>query len=138
MRSDEEIRRDVEAELRWEPGIDSRDIGVAVKEGIVALAGSVRSYGERWDAEKATSNVAKHGVTFPESVTVFGDPLEFVIADPDHSQDECRFLSIGLSAAGRLLVVAYTEREGRIRIINARKATPKERRQYESTGSPRR
>jgi osmotically-inducible protein OsmY len=57
MRSDEEIRRDVEAELKWEPGIDSRDIGVAVKEGIVALTGSVRSYAERWDAEKATKRI---------------------------------------------------------------------------------
>jgi len=91
-----------------------------------------------WDAQKAASNVAKHGVTFPEAMTVFGDPLEFTIPDPHHSEDECRFLSIGLSATGRLLVVAYTERGGRIRIINAREATPRERRQYESTGSPRR
>jgi hypothetical protein len=92
-----------------------------------------------WDAEKAASNLAKHGVTFPEAMTVFGDPLESVIADPDRSEDECRFLSMGLSAAGRLLVVvAYTERQDRIRIISARKATPRERRQYESTVSPKR
>jgi len=91
-----------------------------------------------WDAKKADSNVAKHGVTFPEAMTVFGDPLEIAIADPDHSEEEFRFLSIGQSALGRLLVVAYTEREGRTRIINAREATPRERRQYESARSPKR
>jgi hypothetical protein len=91
-----------------------------------------------WDAQKAASNVAKHGVTFPEAMTVFGDPLELAIADPHHSEGEFGFLSIGLSATGRLLVVAYAEREGRTRVINAREATPRERRQYESTGSPRR
>jgi hypothetical protein len=64
-----------------------------------------------WDAQKAASNVAKHGVTFPEAMTVFGDPLELAIADPDHSEGEFRFLSIGQSAIGRLLVVAYAERE---------------------------
>jgi uncharacterized DUF497 family protein len=91
-----------------------------------------------WDAKKADANVAKHGVTFSEAMTVFGDPLELVIADPSHSQDEFRFLSMGRSALGRLLVVAYTEREGRTRIINAREATPRERRQYESTRSTKR
>ncbi len=91
-----------------------------------------------WNADKAASNVVKHGVTFAEAMTVFGDPLELAIADPDHSQGEPRFLSIGLSAEGRLLVVAYAERKGRTRIINAREATPRERRQYESRGSPRR
>jgi hypothetical protein len=91
-----------------------------------------------WDADKAASNVPKHGVTFAEAMTVFGDPLELAIVDPDHSEGELRFLSIGLSAAGQLLVVAYTEREGRTRIINAREATSRERKQYESTRSPRR
>ncbi len=91
-----------------------------------------------WDADKAASNVAKHGDTFAEAMTVFGDPLELAIVDPDHSEGELRFLSIGLSAAGQLLVVAYTEREGRTRIINAREATSRERKQYESTRSPRR
>jgi len=89
-----------------------------------------------WDAAKAASNADKHGVTFAEAMTVFGDPLELTIGDPDHSQGEFRFLSIGFSAEKRLLVVAYTEREGRTRIINAREATPRERRKYESTGSP--
>ena len=63
---------------------------------------------------------------------MFGDPLEVMIPDPVHSSEEARFLSIGLSKAGRLLVVAYTEREGRIRIISAREAAPSERRHYES------
>ena len=86
-----------------------------------------------WDPDKAAANVEKHGVEFSEAMTVFGDPLELTIADPDHSEGEFRFLSIGISAAGRLLVVAYTERETRTRIINAREVTPMERKQYEST-----
>lgn len=90
-----------------------------------------------WDAKKAESNAAKHGVSFTEAMTVFGDPLEFVIFDPDHSEDESRFISMGQSALGRLLVVAYTERESRVRIINAREAAPKERRLYESNRSPK-
>jgi len=91
-----------------------------------------------WDADKAASNLDKHGVSFAEAMTVFGDPLELAIPDPDHSESEFRFLSIGLSVLGRLLVVAYTEREGRTRIINARKATSRERKQYESKESSRR
>jgi hypothetical protein len=65
-------------------------------------------------------------------MTVFNDALEVMIPDPAHSAAELRFVSIGLSEAGRLLVVTYTERGTRIRIINARQATPRERRQYES------
>ena len=87
-----------------------------------------------WDAEKATSNLSKHGVSFAEAITVFGDPLEVMIPDPTHSQGELRFVSIARSEAGRLLAVAYTERDQRIRIISAREATPRERRQYESKG----
>lgn len=85
-----------------------------------------------WDAGKAVSNLAKHGVSFPEAMSVFGDPLEITIADPVHSRQERRFVSIGLSEVRRLLVVVYTEREGRIRIISAREAAPRERRHYES------
>jgi uncharacterized protein len=84
-----------------------------------------------WDGAKAAANLAKHGVSFPEAMGVFGDPLEVTIPDPVHSDEEARFVSIGLSV-GRLLVVAYTEREGRIRIISAREAAPRERRHYES------
>jgi hypothetical protein len=85
-----------------------------------------------WDAGKAASNLLKHGVSFTEAMTLFGDPLEVTIPDPDHSEGESRFVSIGRSAPGRLLVVAYTEREGRVRLISAREATPKERSNYES------
>ena len=88
-----------------------------------------------WDPEKAAANLKSHGVEFSEAMTVFGDPLELTIPDPDRSEGELRFLSMGLSTAGRLLVVAYTERERRTRIINAREATRKERKQYESTRS---
>lgn len=86
-----------------------------------------------WDPVKAAKNAAKHGVEFTEAMTVFGDPLEVTIPDPEHSVEERRFLSMGESSAGRLLVVAYTEREGRIRIISAREATAQERKTYEVT-----
>ena len=63
-----------------------------------------------WDVTKAESDVEKHGVSFAEAMTVFGESLEVTIPDPDHSEDEFRFLSVGCSGQGRLLVVAYTER----------------------------
>ncbi len=85
-----------------------------------------------WDIAKAESNLEKHTVSFAEAMTIFGDPLELTIPDPDHSEGEFRFVSLGRSGQGRLLVVAYTEREGRIRLISAREAAPKERRKYES------
>ena len=91
-----------------------------------------------WDPAKAAENAAKHGVDFVEASTVFGDPLEVTIPDPDHSMGEARFLSLGLSAEARVLVVAYTERKGTIRIIHARVAEPKERRTYESGQKARR
>jgi uncharacterized DUF497 family protein len=85
-----------------------------------------------WDPAKAAGNLKKHGVGFAEAMTVFADPLEVTIRDPDHSEGETRCLSIGSSDEGRLVVVAYTERDGKIRIINAREAAPKEHRAYES------
>ena len=85
-----------------------------------------------WDSNKELRNIDKHGVSFTEASTVFGDPLEITISDPDHSIGELRFLSIANSSLNRLLVVSYTERGNRIRIISARPASPKERRQYES------
>jgi len=87
-----------------------------------------------WDPEKAALNLDKHGVEFAEATTIFADPLELTIADPVHSHEESRFLSVGKSLAMHVLLVSYTERENRIRIISARLATPRERRQYESTG----
>lgn len=86
-----------------------------------------------WDLAKAEVNERKHGVSFVEASTIFGDPLEMTIYDPDHSEDEHRFLSIGRSSNGRLIVVSYTEREqNRIRIINARTARAGEISRYES------
>lgn len=86
-----------------------------------------------WAYAKDKTNAVKHGVRFSEAATVFNDPLELTIADPNHSEGEHRFISLGRSEQDRLLVVAYTERENRIRIISARMATPKEVKQYEST-----
>ena len=85
-----------------------------------------------WDAKKAALNAVKHNVRFDEAITVFSDPLEMTISDQAHAH-EARFVSVGRSESGRLIVVTYTEREESVRIISARAATPKERRQYEST-----
>lgn len=84
-----------------------------------------------WDDDKASENEAKHGVSLPEAATVLADPLSITIPDPRHSQGEDRFLTLGRSYRGRLLVVWHTDRRGVIRIIGARPATPRERRDYE-------
>jgi uncharacterized DUF497 family protein len=84
-----------------------------------------------WDGAKAHSNERKHGVTFDEAATVLGDPQSITIADPMHSAVEDRFVDVGYSDRGRLLIVSYTERSGRIRIISCRKATSIERAVYE-------
>ena len=96
--------------------------------------GNIRPLEFEWDARKAALNLSKHGVDFAEAMTVFGGPFEATIPDPVHSRAELRFVSIGLSQAGRLPVVVYTEREGLIRIIGAQEFTPRERREYESQG----
>ncbi len=85
----------------------------------------------RWDSRKASENVRKHRVSFDEATTVFDDPLSIAIPDPDHSVGEQRFLLLGVSNRGRLLVVAHSERDDSIRIINARRADRQERRTYE-------
>ncbi len=84
-----------------------------------------------WDEAKAEENLAKHGVSFPEATTVFGDLLSATIPDPAHSVGEERFLTIGLSHQSRLLVVAHADRGDTIRIISARVATRAERKSYE-------
>lgn len=84
-----------------------------------------------WDPAKARRNAAKHGVTFEEAASVFLDPREISIFDPDHSITEDRFVSVGLSSRGRLLVVGYTERGRKIRLIFARRATPTEHLDYD-------
>jgi len=85
-----------------------------------------------WDEEKSVINRKKHGVSFHEAATVFGDPLAITFPDPDHSIGEHRFLTFGLSMMNRLLVVAHTERHGKTRIISARQATRHERTIYEN------
>ena len=85
-----------------------------------------------WDDEKAVSNLKKHDVSFEEGATIFNDPRIATIPDPDHSKDEERFISIGISVQNRLLVVVHTEREERIRLISCRKATSGERKIYET------
>jgi hypothetical protein len=84
-----------------------------------------------WDAEKAARNVVKHGVSFHEAATVFGDPLAMTYFDPDHSDEEDRFITFGHSSDGRLLVVSHTDRGERARIISARQATRREKKQHE-------
>lgn len=84
-----------------------------------------------WDPEKAQRNLAKHGVSFEEAATAFGDALSVTIFDPDHSEDEDRFILLGQTYAGRLVVVVHTDRRHTVRIISARLATKRERRDYE-------
>ena len=84
-----------------------------------------------WDPKKADSNARKHGVTFDEASTVFGDPLALLMPDPDHSFHEERYLVLGMSNLQELLIVAFAERPPRTRLISARRATPAERRRYE-------
>jgi uncharacterized DUF497 family protein len=84
-----------------------------------------------WDPRKAAANLAKHKVSFEEAATVFGDPLGGIVADPRHSSGEERFVLIGLTEVRRLLAVMYADRTGVIRIISARPATRRERRNYE-------
>jgi hypothetical protein len=84
-----------------------------------------------WDPDKARLNLAKHGVSFDEAATVFGDPLAITIDDPDHSQEEQRLLTTGMSRDQRTIIVSHTDRGGRLRIISARITSPAERRQYE-------
>lgn len=85
-----------------------------------------------WDSGKAARNLRKHGVAFPEAVSAFGDPLSETFPDPFHSEEERRWVTIGQAETGRLLVVAHTDRQRKLRIITARPATPRERRYYEN------
>lgn len=83
-----------------------------------------------WHPEKAELNERKHKVTFAEASTVFNDPLYITVLDVEHSIDEDRYITIGPSSTGRMLLVAHTDRNDRIRIISAREATRNERRFY--------
>jgi uncharacterized DUF497 family protein len=84
-----------------------------------------------WDPGKARRNRRKHRVSFQEAATVFGDPLAVTYPDPDHSASEQRFITVGMSRAGRVLLVAHVDRNENIRIISARKTTLRERKHYE-------
>jgi uncharacterized DUF497 family protein len=86
-----------------------------------------------WDPAKAEANLKDHGVSFDEATTVFRDTLSITISDPDHSDFEDRFIDIGVSHRMQLLVVSYTERQDKIRIISARQPTRAERKSYEET-----
>lgn len=84
-----------------------------------------------WSPDKAAINRQKHGISFQEAATVFGDSLSVTFPDPDHSIGEDRYVMIGMSSLGQLLVVSHTDRGNYIRIISARRATRNERRFYE-------
>ena len=84
-----------------------------------------------WNENKAASNLSKHEVSFEEAKTVFDDPLYVDFYDPDHSEDEARYLILGESSRGRLLIVSYTERGDSIRLISAREVTRIEQKAYE-------
>ena len=84
-----------------------------------------------WDVNKAATNLIKHGVSFEEATTVFGDPLSDTFPDPDHSREEQRFVIVGSSERGKMLVVAHTDDGELVRIISAREATHGERESYE-------
>ena len=89
-----------------------------------------------WDDAKAEANERKHGVPFAEALTVFGDPLSLTGYDPAHSDDEDRYITMGQSTTGRLLVVSHTDRGEKIRLISAREASRAERRDYEDGNFP--
>ena len=84
-----------------------------------------------WDGNKAEANLSKHGISFDEAKTVFDDPLYVDFYDPDYSDEENRYIIIGESQQRRLLIVSYTERDHKIRLISAREVTKKEKEDYE-------
>lgn len=88
-----------------------------------------------WDPRKARQNLRKHGIDFDEATTVFADIFSITIPDPDHSEDEERWVTVGLSNRQRLLVVVHTEEEETIRIISVRAGDRVERRKYEKGDS---
>jgi uncharacterized DUF497 family protein len=90
-----------------------------------------------WDDAKAKANLKKHGVAFDEALTVFADPLARIFDDPDHSEREPREIIIGVSSKPRLLVVGFTERSGRVRLIHARRTTRSEQKRHEENTKSR-
>jgi uncharacterized DUF497 family protein len=98
------------------------------------MSGGIMKSGFEWDPEKAEKNTRKHEVNFEEACSVFDDPLFITVLDEEHSTDEERFITIGLSDRNRLLLVAHAEQNNRIRIISARKATKNEEKFYQEAG----
>ncbi|MBM3131101.1 MAG: BrnT family toxin [Chloroflexi bacterium] len=88
-----------------------------------------------WDEYKAQENLKKHKISFDEAKTVFTDSFSITIPDPKHSLDEPRYIDIGISGKNRVLIVVYTERGNKIRLISCRKATATERRKYEESNA---
>ena len=84
-----------------------------------------------WSEKKNRQNIRKHKIDFDEAKTIFDDPLQISMSDPDHSFDELRFITIGMSEQNRLLIIAHTFLDDKIRIITARKPTRRERKNYE-------
>ena len=84
-----------------------------------------------WESEKAAENLERHGIAFEEAATAFGDPLSITIGDPDHSEAEDRFILLGMTFRGRLVVVVHTDRGENVRLISARIPTRRERQSYE-------
>jgi len=95
------------------------------------------SFEFEWDDAKAKANFKKHGVPFPEAVTVFVGPLARIFDDPDQSETEVREIIVGYSTKPRLLVVGFTERSGRVRLIHARRATKAEQKRHEENVKPK-
>ena len=89
-----------------------------------------------WDETKAEANERKHGVPFAEAVSIFDDPLTLTGYDPAHSDDEDRYISMGMSDSNRLLIVSHTDRGDKVRIISAREASRKEQKDYEDGNFP--
>ena len=87
----------------------------------------------QWDPRKAIENLTKHAASFEEGSTVFGDPLAGTVPDPDHSVEERRFVTIGLSTSQKLLVVVHSDRGDDVRIISVRRATSSEKKRYETS-----
>ena len=95
------------------------------------------SFEFEWDDAKAKANLKKHGVPFAEALTTFVDPLARILDDPDHSETEVREIIVGDSTKPRLLVVGFTERSGRVRLIHARPATRAEQKRHEENAKPK-
>lgn len=87
-----------------------------------------------WDSTKAEANLKKHGVRFEEAITLFSDPEELLLSDPEHSENEERLISIGRAMSGDIVLACYTENEQTIRLISARRAVPSEVKAYLAQG----